>query len=29
MAGKYQAYPEYKDSGTEWLGEMPSELDPF
>lgn len=21
---KYQAYPEYKDSGVEWLGEMPS-----
>ena len=20
MAGKYQAYPEYKDSGVEWLG---------
>ncbi|EET7732914.1 restriction endonuclease subunit S [Escherichia coli] len=26
MAGlnKYQAYPEYKDSGVEWLGEVPS-----
>ncbi|MDE9535886.1 restriction endonuclease subunit S [Xenorhabdus bovienii] len=26
MAGlnKYQAYPEYKDSGVEWLGEIPS-----
>ena len=23
MAGKYQAYPEYKDSGVEWLGEIP------
>lgn len=23
MAGKYQAYPEYKDSGTQWLGEVP------
>jgi len=22
MAGKYQAYPEYKDSGVEWLGEI-------
>ncbi len=21
MAGKYVAYPEYKDSGVEWLGE--------
>jgi len=23
MAGRYQAYPEYKDSGVEWLGEIP------
>lgn len=23
MAAKYQAYPEYKDSGVEWLGEIP------
>ena len=23
MAGKYQAYPEYKDSGSEWLGKLP------
>ena len=23
MAGKYQAYPEYKDPGIEWLGEVP------
>lgn len=25
MAGlnKYLAYPEYKDSGVEWLGEVP------
>ncbi len=23
MPGKYQAYPEYKDSGVEWLGEIP------
>ncbi|MBP8547704.1 restriction endonuclease subunit S [Vibrio paracholerae] len=22
---KYQAYPEYKDSGVEWLGEIPSQ----
>ncbi|MBE0360145.1 MULTISPECIES: restriction endonuclease subunit S [Pseudoalteromonas] len=22
-AGKYQAYPEYKDSGVEWLGNIP------
>ena len=20
---KYKAYPEYKDSGVEWLGEIP------
>ena len=27
MAGlnKYQAYPEYRDSGVEWLGEIPSD----
>lgn len=24
MSGKYQAYPEYKDSGIEWLGNIPS-----
>ena len=24
MAGKYVAYSEYKDSGVEWLGEIPS-----
>jgi len=24
MGSKYQAYPEYKDSGTEWLGKVPS-----
>jgi len=24
MSGKYQAYPEYKDSGVEWLGQIPS-----
>jgi type I restriction enzyme S subunit len=23
MSWKYQAYPEYKDSGVEWLGEIP------
>lgn len=23
--GKYQAYPEYKNSGVEWLGEVPSD----
>ncbi|AIN19277.1 hypothetical protein CH54_1924 [Yersinia rochesterensis] len=22
---KYKAYPEYKDSGVEWLGEIPKE----
>jgi len=25
MSAKYQAYPEYKDSGIEWLGEIPEE----
>jgi type I restriction enzyme, S subunit len=24
MSGKYQAYPEYKNSGVEWLGDVPS-----
>ncbi len=24
MVGKYQAYPEYKHSGVEWLGDVPS-----
>ena len=24
MSGKYQAYPEYKNSGVEWLGEIPN-----
>lgn len=24
VAGKYQPYPEYKDSGVEWLGKIPS-----
>lgn len=23
MSGKYKAYPEYKDSGVEWLGKVP------
>ncbi|ELI5391026.1 TPA: restriction endonuclease subunit S [Vibrio parahaemolyticus] len=23
--GKYQAYPEYKDSGVEWMGDIPNE----
>ncbi|MCL6415513.1 restriction endonuclease subunit S [Aestuariirhabdus sp. Z084] len=23
MTGKYQAYPEYKNTGVEWLGELP------
>ncbi|MGI9282921.1 MAG: hypothetical protein ACR2PX_25275 [Endozoicomonas sp.] len=22
-SGKYEAYPEYRDSGVEWLGEVP------
>ena len=25
MIGKYQAYPEYKDSGVEWIGRFPFE----
>jgi type I restriction enzyme S subunit len=25
MSGKYQAYPEYKDSGVQWLGNAPSD----
>jgi type I restriction enzyme S subunit len=25
MSGKYQAYPEYKDSGVEWLGHIPTD----
>ena len=24
LSGKYHTYPEYKDSGVEWLGEIPS-----
>ncbi|SQA39353.1 Uncharacterised protein [Yersinia enterocolitica] len=24
---KYKAYPEYKDSGVEWLGEIPKHWD--
>lgn len=26
-SGKYQAYPEYKDSGVEWLGDIPEHWD--
>lgn len=29
MGGRYQAYPEYKDSGVEWLGEIPVDWDVF
>ena len=25
--GKYQPYPDYKDSGVEWLGEVPVDWD--
>ncbi|MEC6814949.1 restriction endonuclease subunit S [Photobacterium toruni] len=25
LSGKYAAYPEYKDSGVEWLGDIPSD----
>jgi type I restriction enzyme S subunit len=25
LSGKYQTYPEYKDSGVEWLGDLPCE----
>ena len=25
IEGNYQAYPEYKDSGVEWIGEIPQE----
>ena len=24
MSARYQAYPEYKPSGVEWLGEIPT-----
>ncbi len=27
MSGRYKAYGEYKESGVEWLGEMPRSLD--
>jgi type I restriction enzyme S subunit len=27
MAGQYQAYPEYKPSGVEWLGDVPKHWD--
>ena len=31
MTGRYKAYPEYKDSGVEWLGEIPAhwQISPF
>ena len=31
MTGRYKAYPEYKDSGVEWLGEIPAhwQIAPF
>ncbi|MEJ6122967.1 restriction endonuclease subunit S [Vibrio sp. 2-Bac 85] len=27
LSGKYATYPEYKDSGVEWLGEVPADWD--
>ncbi|MDF1641799.1 restriction endonuclease subunit S [Thalassolituus oleivorans] len=27
LSGKYQTYPEYKDSGVEWIGEIPTDWD--
>ncbi|WP_305845926.1 restriction endonuclease subunit S [Photobacterium kishitanii] len=27
LSGKYAAYPEYKDSGVEWLGDVPTSWD--
>ena len=27
MSGKYKAYPEYKDSGVKWLGQVPATWD--
>jgi type I restriction enzyme S subunit len=27
LSGKYQTYPEYKDSGVEWLGAIPTDWD--
>lgn len=27
QSGRYKAYPEYKDSGVEWLGQIPSNWD--
>lgn len=27
MAGKYQTYPEYQDTGVEWLGDIPEHWD--
>ncbi|GJL65403.1 MAG: type I restriction-modification protein subunit S [Nitrospirales bacterium] len=29
MTGKYQAYSEYKDSGSQWLGDIPNDWDIF
>jgi len=29
MTGRYRAYPEYKDSGVEWLGEVPAQWGTF
>lgn len=29
MTGKYQAYPEYKNSGMQWLGDIPAGWDVF
>ncbi|MGJ8641771.1 MAG: restriction endonuclease subunit S [Luteolibacter sp.] len=29
IEGKYKAYPEYRDSGVEWLGEIPKSWDFF
>ena len=28
MDGKYRAYPEYRDSGVEWLGDIPQHWQP-
>jgi type I restriction enzyme S subunit len=29
MAGRYREYPEYKDSGSQWLGDIPKQWDIF
>ena len=29
MVGKYKAYPEYKDSGVEWLSNIPNHWEIF